>query len=81
MNYSKYKLLIRRTGAAGLAGALTFGTSLLLGMLMRTEEALLGSVVKGEDPNAGMVGAEAGLLIDYKVGDSLGKALNTKLNQ
>ncbi|CBW74016.1 Hemolysin [Mycetohabitans rhizoxinica HKI 454] len=67
-------------GAAGLAGALTFGTSLLPGMLMQTGGALLSSAVKEENPNVGMAGAAAGSLIGYKVGGSLEKALNAKLN-
>ncbi|MEJ2768940.1 hypothetical protein [Mycetohabitans sp. B46] len=66
-------------GASGLAGALTFGTGLLPGMLMQ-RGALLGSAVKGENPNIGMAGAAAGSLVGYKAGGSLERALNVRMN-
>jgi filamentous hemagglutinin len=67
-------------GAAGLAGALTFGASLLPGMLMQMGGALLGAAVKGENPNVGMAGAAAGSLVGYKAGGSLERALNVRMN-
>lgn len=41
---------------------------------------VLGSAVKGENPNAGMAGAAAGSVVGYKAGGALEKGVNAKVN-
>lgn len=68
------------TTMAGIAGALTFGTGILPGLLINTGGALAGSAYKGENPNASMAGALAGTATGYLAGGTLEGALNSKFN-
>lgn len=68
------------TTTAGAAGALTFGTGFIPGLLSNTGGSLAGSAYRGENPNAGMAGAAAGSVTGYAVGGKLEGLLGDKLD-
>lgn len=74
------KINLVDTTIAGIAGALTFGTSFIPGLLVNTGGALAGSAVRGDNPNVSMAGAVAGSIAGYKAGGSLESVLSSKLN-
>lgn len=65
---------------AGLTGAITYGTSLLPGLLINTGGALTGSAIKGDNPNLSMAGAAVGTVAGYAAGGKIEGALSGKLN-
>ncbi|WP_162259901.1 hemagglutinin repeat-containing protein [Achromobacter sp. Root83] len=63
------------TGMAGVTGALTGGTKLWPGVLINAGGALVGSSIKGENPNGGMAGAALGTLVGFGIGTKIENGL------
>jgi filamentous hemagglutinin len=78
--YSGGQVSMVDVAIAGLTGAITYGTSLLPGLLINTGGALTGSAIKGDNPNLSMAGAAAGTVAGYVAGGKIEGALDGKLN-
>jgi filamentous hemagglutinin len=61
-------------------GAVTIGAPFVPGLLVNTGGALMGSALKGENPNGNIAGAAIGTAVGYPVGVRIDSTLNRTLN-